>query len=459
MERQSRFLSLGGSQPMVSTACLDIRELVTGTGPFGPTEVRGVIEALGSDPTAYRSLRDAVRELESAGGERSPAASVRLGVCQRILGRMRDAIDTLKTADGGALALFHQGLAHAAEGLHDKACELFGAARTAGYDVAACVAATAEALRRAGRLDDAKAALAGLSEAEAAGSADYHAAKAAILADLAAPQSDVVAALKKALAIDPGHAAALFQMGVLHDRVGNDDDAVACYERSLQRYPATVGSLINLGILYEDRDQFTKAQQCYRRILEAFPDHPRARLFLKDSSAASDLKQDEQDLRNRDRLEQVLVLPVSDFELSVRSRNCLQKMGIHTLGDLARTSEEEILASKNFGETSLVEIKEMLASKGLSLGQIATPSAMAAEPEPVYAEPSADEQEIHGLPIGELNLSVRARKCTTKLGIGTIGDLIRRTAEDLLECKNFGVTSLNEVREKLTERGLKLRGD
>jgi len=54
---------------------------------------------------------------------------------------------------------------------------------------------------------------------------------------------------------------------------------------------------------------------------------------------------------------------------------------------------------------------------------------------------------------------VRARKCTTKLGINTIGDLVRRTAEDLLECKNFGVTSLNEVREKLTERGLKLRGE
>ena len=443
---------------MVSTASLDIRDLVTGTGPFGPTEVRGVIEALGSDPAAYRTLRDAVRELEAA-GERSPAASVRLGVCQRILGRMQDAIETLKTADGGALAVFHQGLAHAAEGLHDKACELFNAARTAGYDVAGCVAATAETLRKAGRLEEAKAALAGISEAEAAGSAEYHAVHAAILSDAAAAQEDVVAALKKALAIDPGHPGALFHMGVVHDRVGNDDDAVACYEQSLQRYPATVGSLINLGILYEDRDQFTKAQQCYKRILEAFPDHPRARLFLKDSSAAGDLKQDEQDLRNRDRLEQVLALPVSDFELSVRSRNCLQKMGIHTLGDLARTSEEEILASKNFGETSLVEIKEMLASKGLSLGQIAAPSATVAEPEPIYAEPSADEQEIHSLPIGELNLSVRARKCTTKLGIGTIGDLIRRTAEDLLECKNFGVTSLNEVREKLTERGLKLRGD
>jgi DNA-directed RNA polymerase subunit alpha len=134
-------------------------------------------------------------------------------------------------------------------------------------------------------------------------------------------------------------------------------------------------------------------------------------------------------------------------------------MGIHTLGDLARTTEEEILASKNFGETSLVEIREMLASKGLSLGQIAqpVPVAEAVEAEPV--EPSADEQEVYSMPITELNLSVRARKCTTKLGIMSVGDLIRRTAEDLLECKNFGVTSLNEVREKLTERGLKLRGD
>jgi DNA-directed RNA polymerase subunit alpha len=133
-------------------------------------------------------------------------------------------------------------------------------------------------------------------------------------------------------------------------------------------------------------------------------------------------------------------------------------MGIMTLGDLARTSEAELLESKNFGETSLVEIKDMLASKGLSLGQMAAP-AVAEEAAVEAAEPSADEQEIHSLPIGELNLSVRARKCTTKLGIATIGELVRRTGEDLMECKNFGVTSLNEVRERLAERGLKLRGD
>ena len=53
----------------------------------------------------------------------------------------------------------------------------------------------------------------------------------------------------------------------------------------------------------------------------------------------------------------------------------------------------------------------------------------------------------------------RAEERLLAAGIATIGELVRRTAEDLMECKNFGVTSLNEVREKLAERGLKLRGD
>jgi|APCry1669189000_1035189.scaffolds.fasta_scaffold03202_4 DNA-directed RNA polymerase subunit alpha len=442
---------------MVATARLDIRDLITGSGPFGPTEVKAVLDLLGTDAAAHRDLRSAVRDLESI-SERSPASSVKLGVCQRLLGKARDALETLKGGDGGALALFHQGLAHIAEGAHDKACELFESARKAGYDAAACVAASAESMRSAGKPAEAHKALDALGS-QGESSADFWAARAGVLADSGHGPAEVAAACEKAIAIDPGHPGALFLLGVIADRVGNEDDAKGYYERSLARYPASVGALINLGILYEDNDDFTKAQQCYRRVLEAFPDHPRARLFLKDSSASGDLQLDEQEMKQRDRLDQVLCLPVSDFELSVRSRNCLQKMGIHTLGDLARTTEEEILASKNFGETSLVEIRDMLSSKGLSLGQIAQPVPAADVVEVEAVEPSADEQEVYSMPITDLNLSVRARKCTTKLGITTIGDLIRRTAEDLLECKNFGVTSLNEVREKLTERGLKLRGD
>ncbi len=441
---------------MVATALSDIRDLIVGNGPFGPAEVRALVDALGRDATAHRELKAAVRELET-GGERSPAASVRLGVCQYLLGRVHDALETLRSGDGGALALFHQGLAHAAAEAHDKAIAAFQAARKAGYDAGSCIGAVVQSLRASGRHDEAREELA-RAGAEAEASADAWVAKGQLLADAGGPIEEIAQAYEKALELDPGHAAALFALGVIHDRLGNDDEAKACYERSLERYPPTVGALVNLGIIHEDHDDFARAQQCYRRILDVFPDHPRARLFLRDSTAAGDLQSGEQELRQRDRLDQVLGLPVTDFELSVRSRNCLQKMGILTLGDLARTTEEEILASKNFGETSLVEIKEMLAAKGLTLGQMAVPGEPP-PPEVEFEEPSADEQQIYAQPITELNLSVRARKCTTKLGITTIGDLVRRTAEDLLECKNFGVTSLNEVREKLVERGLKLRGD
>ena len=65
----------------------------------------------------------------------------------------------------------------------------------------------------------------------------------------------------------------------------------------------------------------------------------------------------------------------------------------------------------------------------------------------------------NGKPIAELSLSVRARKCMSRLNLQTVGDLTRRSGDDLLECKNFGVTSLNEVRDKLAALGLKLKND
>ena len=46
-----------------------------------------------------------------------------------------------------------------------------------------------------------------------------------------------------------------------------------------------------------------------------------------------------------------------------------------------------------------------------------------------------------------------------RLGINSLGDLVQRSADELLESKNFGMTSLSEVREKLAQYGLTLRGD
>ena len=155
----------------------------------------------------------------------------------------------------------------------------------------------------------------------------------------------------------------------------------------------------------------------------------------------------------------MLDIPVTDFELSVRARNCLKKMNIRTLGDLTRVSEQQLLSSKNFGETSLHEIKEMLTAKNLKLGQSIQDGAQA-DIRYRPSQPISEEQAaLLGKSVAELNLSVRARKCMNRLGINTLNDLVQRSSEELLEAKNFGMTSLQEVKEKLTQYGLRLRDD
>jgi DNA-directed RNA polymerase subunit alpha len=433
----------------------DLKQLVLTSGPFGPQEIRRIEQAVAEDFSQFRALRDAVGELEVQ-GDQSPATAVRLGTCYYLLGRYQMAAETLKSGDGGALAHFYLGKTNVALGNYDAALQNYASAAKGGYNADDCVLARSEAIRRSGDPRSALALLDNLSGAVEQ-TAEYLYQRAASVSAVGGNPHEVVALYERAVEADRNHPGALFGLALENDRRGNDEAALDLYERAAHQFPSHVGPLLNLGILYEDRQQYDRAQQCFQRIIDVFPAHARARLFLKDAQASGDMYYDEDAQRKRDRMSQVLGIPVSDFELSVRSRNCLQKMGIKTLGDLARCSEQDLLASKNFGETSLVEIREMLASKGLSLGQLATEKL----PDPVF-EPelmSPDEQAMLDRPISDLNLSVRARKCMIRLGLNTIGELVRRTGDDLLECKNFGVTSLNEVREKLTQNGLKLRGD
>jgi DNA-directed RNA polymerase subunit alpha len=440
---------------MTQSLDFDLKQIVLLNGTFGPREVRQMQDAIAQDFTQYHVLRDAVGELQNR-EDQTPASNVRLGVCLYLLGRYFRAIEALKQGDGGAMAHFYLAKSHFAREEYPEAIENYKAAELAGYDVGECALGRAETLRYS---NDPTAALAVLDSLSGAieQTAEYLAQRGATVAALGSNPSEVVALFERAVEVDPSHPGALFGLAVENDRRGNDELAMDLYKRSVSHFPTNVGCLINLGLLYEDRDQYDRAAQCYQRILDVYPDHQRAALYFKDTEASHEQFYDEDAQKKRDRMGQVLNVPVTDFELSVRSRNCLQKMGIMTLGDLCRCTEQDLLASKNFGETSLVEIKEMLATKGLRLGQFAQEHAMVDVFEPETL--SADEQAMLARPISELNLSVRARKCMIRLGINTFGELIRRTGDDLLECKNFGVTSLNEVREKLTGLGIKLRGE
>ena len=70
----------------------------------------------------------------------------------------------------------------------------------------------------------------------------------------------------------------------------------------------------------------------------------------------------------RDEVDPVLLRPVDDLELTVRSANCLKAENIYYIGDLIQRSEVELLKTPNLGKKSLTEIKEVLADRGLGLG-------------------------------------------------------------------------------------------
>ncbi|WP_454293772.1 DNA-directed RNA polymerase subunit alpha [Salana multivorans] len=66
-------------------------------------------------------------------------------------------------------------------------------------------------------------------------------------------------------------------------------------------------------------------------------------------------------------LAQDLALPIEDLQLTIRSYNCLKREGIHTVGELVARSEADLLDIRNFGQKSIVEVKERLVGLGLTL--------------------------------------------------------------------------------------------
>jgi DNA-directed RNA polymerase subunit alpha len=167
---------------------------------------------------------------------------------------------------------------------------------------------------------------------------------------------------------------------------------------------------------------------------------------------------DEDMERKEDRLNQILRIPITDFELSVRARNCLNKMQIQSLGDLVCRTEQELLSYKNFGETSLTEIKEILHSKGLRLGMPRDEAVASIEAHSRRSSGSG-ASDVMNKPIMDLQLSIRARRTVEALGCLTAGDITKHSVEELLGMPNFGQTSLQELRSTLAELGLKLKGE
>ena len=107
---------------------IELKDILLSNSSFGPNEITFILTKVCNDYSQFPNLKEVTGVLESQ-LERTPAASVRLGVCQYMIGNYETAIATLENADGGALAYFYQGKSQFALHNWDKAVECYESAQ------------------------------------------------------------------------------------------------------------------------------------------------------------------------------------------------------------------------------------------------------------------------------------------------------------------------------------------
>lgn len=414
------------------------------------------IQQLGSAVHSSESNLMAFSEEVEKNAEKAGAQTcLAVGIGFFILGRDTEAVGKLQKAKDCKEKFMYLAFVHRRMGNFDQALSSLDKARDNQAEALAVTLEKAATLREAGRFDEAVSQIKTCANFERV-SAEYHY-QLGRLQEAQGLYDQAVTNYGIAVDLEPTHAKALFYLAFACDLRGNEETAIDYYKQIATNSPTYISSLLNLAVLYEDRRWYHKAAQCVDKVLRSHPNHQRAILFKKDIESSKTMVYDEEKEKRQDRRTQILETPITDFELSVRSRNCLKKMNINTLGDLLNTTEAELLAYKNFGETSLTEIKQVLDVKGLGLGMAIEEKAALAAAEAAPEKTTDTSQDVLQKSVDEIELSVRARKCIEHLNVRTIADLIGKTEAELLGCKNFGVTSLNEVKQRLATYGLSLR--
>lgn len=446
--------------------------VVTPGATFGPSDIKRLSQEISRDAGKFGELQEAVAELSAKQADLSPFDKVKLGVCEYLVGDYPAAKKTLAEQNDGASSLnpFYRAKIALRLGENDGAISCFNKAEEAGYPKGDCALGRAEAYRAKGEPIKSVSELDSIS-GETEQTVEYFYQRGATTADLITDPDDaygktpeeMINWYERAYEADRNNPGALFGMALENERRGNDDEALALYQRLVCLNPTYVGALINLGLLYEDRENYEEAVNCYKRVLDADPTNVKAQMYMKDAEASLNRGRASGRQRYTSTAKSIYDKQVSDYELSARARKAIQAMGIETLGDLCAHTEKELLTTKNFGDSSLEEIKRILDDAGLRLGtgpQIEEADLdFDADLGDAGAE-SVSGDSVLSKSVDELNLTVRAKKCLSRKDIRTIGELVRTTAEELMNSKNFGVTSLNEIKKKLSDLyGLKLKGE
>ncbi len=393
-------------------------------------------------------------QVQSNLGKTEAKVSLATGIGLFILGNDEQAIEKLQNSNDCKEKFLYLAYAQRRKGNFKEAIANLEKAREHQAEKLSIMLEKTATLRYESRFEEATKQLQACSNFEQV-SAEYHY-QLARLQEAQGLYQEAINNYQMAVELEPEHQKALFHLAYACDLRGDEQAAIDYYKQITVHSPVYISALLNLAVLYEDLNKYEKASQCVEAVLRSHPNHQKALLFKQDIDSSKTMIYDEEKEKRLDRRAKILETPISDFELSVRSRNCLKRMGIATIGDLLHTTEVDLLSYKNFGETSLNEIKTILASKNLQLG-MAIENKTFTDSEELPSEPLNTKQEFSQKLVDDMELSVRSRKCLLRLNVRTIGDLISKTEVELLGCKNFGVTSLNEIKQQLTDLNLSLR--
>ena len=126
---------------------------------------------------------------------------------------------------------------------------------------------------------------------------------------------------------------------------------------------------------------------------------------------------------------------IEQMDFSVRTQECLKKVGVKTINDLTNMTEEELRSVRNIG-SGVDEVLAKIAEYNLSLAT---------------EQDNRKPKDASAITIEEMNLSVRAFNSLARAGIKTLDDLIKLSEEDLRKIKNLGSRGAEEVLRKIKE--------
>lgn len=156
---------------------------------------------------------------------------------------------------------------------------------------------------------------------------------------------------------------------------------------------------------------------------------------------------------------------IRHYRLSSQTKNCLQRAGIRTIGDLVTWEPRTLMSIPAFGELALQEVQGLLTSMGLHLGM-----TLDISPDSDHAQPTSEPQQNIDTPsrepseldrklysrIAEHNITVEALTFLEKNNITFIGDLVKETPRSLFDMRGLSTKVFAEISVLLCDMGLSL---